>query len=216
MKLSIILLVSNSDFDRYQNTLEQVQSKVKCDYELIVVNNSDYYIENSICYNKNLGILEGRIEGYKKATGDFIWFIDNDDDLGEVKVTKTFEKQLNNCDYCQFAHNNNQVLNSKTDVIALWNKWIKKDVLLPLLNIPKDCFVIAGESLVFYAILEDKIELLNKQNIYNYNFKFSKELNKKSNLFYDNNVLKALQSVSNNYQRYYNNYIYNKKFIESI
>lgn len=81
--ISLIAVVFNHYQDVTKPFIEEVLSKTKGDYELIIVNNGQQEVPSGRGYKvikakKNLGYGSGCNLGYKQAKGDYIVFMNND------------------------------------------------------------------------------------------------------------------------------------------
>lgn len=91
MKLSIIALFSDGDKHLFNKWLQNTEEKVKVEHEVIVVDNtSDGSIKSDevkvVRGGDNLGVFQGRRLGFENSCGDYIWFVDGDDDV--LSITK--------------------------------------------------------------------------------------------------------------------------------
>ena len=145
--------------------------RVEVNHEIIIVDNRDdktvplrYDTENTIIVKteKNLGILDGRRFGFEHSTGDYIWFVDIDDEITEVK-----KRYYSESDIIKFpAFVNDEVVFESpsfefTDIdnyaiegiliginCLLWNKWIKRDVLESAYKLIPHYFCVFAEDLI--------------------------------------------------------------------
>ena len=92
MKLSVIVLVCDKDFKNAQKLVDNINSRVKVDHEVIIVDNRENRedkLELSDCEiftkKENLCCFEGRRQAVLScAKGDYVWFVDADDDVEEI------------------------------------------------------------------------------------------------------------------------------------
>jgi hypothetical protein len=90
MTLTIAILFCDNDVDNLQSLVESVESKVTLDHEILLIDNRDdksaelpsgYEV---LTLEKNIGQYDARLEAVEKCNGDYIWFIDGDDDVFAV------------------------------------------------------------------------------------------------------------------------------------
>lgn len=90
MKLSVVIIFCDKDFKYLNNMVSMVEKFVTVEHEIILVDNRDnqepfetkykYVSKGSNCY-----IFEGRRMGLDVASGEYIWFVDVDDEIiGEI------------------------------------------------------------------------------------------------------------------------------------
>lgn len=103
MKLTIVLTVYNKEHylgRTFSALLNQVDTK-KDDYEVLVVNDGstdgsasviDYYVRNDyrvrVLTQPNQGLSMARNNGIEPAKGDYIWFVDADDEISNNSVRR--------------------------------------------------------------------------------------------------------------------------------
>lgn len=90
MILTIAILFCDNDVDNLQSLVESVESKVTLSHEILLIDNRDdksaeipsgYEV---LTLEKNIGQYDARLEAVSKCNGDYIWFIDGDDDVFEI------------------------------------------------------------------------------------------------------------------------------------
>ena len=193
--LSIIMLVYDGN-QQYLKTFTEYLNRVQVKYEAIIVDNRDNkdkpleYIGNpTIVVNKsNLGILEGRRAGFEAATGDYIWFVDIDDEILVVENNNYGDE-----DILVFPILVDDTLADKTfkhlppivkkedfwtdDIggrvtVILWNKWIKRELLEKAYEkIPHVDIIYSEDTIVYYSMIEfaENMRILNNlDGIYNH------------------------------------------------
>lgn len=204
--LSIIMLVYDGN-QQYLKTFTEYLNRVQVKYEAIIVDNRDNkdkpleYIGNpTIVVNKsNLGILEGRRAGFEAATGDYIWFVDIDDEILVVENNNYGDE-----DILVFPILVDDTLADKTfkhlppivkkedfwtdDIggrvtVILWNKWIKRKILEKAYDkIPHVDIIYSEDTIVYYSMIEfaENMRIFNNSDgIYNHKlFDTSITLNK--------------------------------------
>lgn len=193
MKLSIAILFCDKDYIYIPHLLSQIQTNVHVDYEIILIDNRDTFsrvpleIGNSIYFSfgYNARQVQGRKKAVELATGDYIWFVDADDEV--LKVSQEMNNDLSqNYDIITFGHElffdaetptvntvydedevcTNILDGQLLDSIGLpcWNKWIKKSVLEQVeSHVPENVDAIASEdSLLVIGSLKYGNTLLKK------------------------------------------------------
>jgi len=176
-KLSIICLVYDGN-TKYLSPFIEMTKKIDFDHEVVIVDNRDdkskplkYKMDDAVVVKteENVGILNGRRIGFEHSSGDYIWFVDIDDEIMDV-----YDRDFGDCDIIKFpAYNDNYIRDSelysyfiyKNDVctletlkklnIMLWDKWFKRDVLKKVYaRLPQFKCVYSEDVLVFLAALE--------------------------------------------------------------
>ena len=115
MKISII--IKSSNIEKYlKECIDSILNQKYNNFELILINDGSTDNCEKICkryskdkrvkyyYKKNGGLSDARNYGIKKATGDYIMFVDGDDFLkNELCLDKIVKKLLKeNCDILQY------------------------------------------------------------------------------------------------------------------
>lgn len=105
--LSVIIPIYNTS--RYlRSCLDSLISHIKCDYELILIDDGSSDDSGSLCdeyslkqenirviHQSNAGVSAARNAGIEKAKGDWIWFVDGDDYLeNDISVSEAYDKQM--------------------------------------------------------------------------------------------------------------------------
>lgn len=171
MKLTIAILFCDKDYQHIPFLLDLIEDNVLIKYELILVDNReaskyeyiDFKNATVIDMQYNARQLQGRKQAINYATGDYIWFIDADD---EVLFISEDKQNLLNKDYDAIYFNfynekipcklfeEDKIINKpcERDVYIngrnmLWNKWIKTDILKKVeTHIPTDIVASASED----------------------------------------------------------------------
>ena len=143
--LSIGITICDKDCYNLELLLSQIEEKVKCEHEVIIVDNREqlkdvkFEWKPTFQFGYNAFQFASRAKIVELAKGDYIWFIDGDDEIGEVKDFDYTE------DVVVFSYNtypagsvyfdpevkdNNYIKYEIIPEIApvLWNKFIKKDL----------------------------------------------------------------------------------------
>ena len=165
MKISCIILFCDRDYIYIPELLNNIHENLKIDHEIILVDNREEYKDidieipdeidvSYIDMGRNFRQLQARKFASQNATGDYIWFIDADDNILEVNdsierriIDRKFpdmivfnynegytEKDFNTVlhfDDTQFYTIGliNKSMRKMIDVFN-WNKWYKKDIIL--------------------------------------------------------------------------------------
>lgn len=143
--LTIGITICDKDYHNLDLLLPQIEEKVKCEHEVIIVDNREEFLDEktdwlpTFQFGYNAYQFASRAKIIELAKGDFIWFIDGDDEIGEIK----------SCDYEEdiiiFSYNTypdgsyyyDECVKDKDlvtyDVLSeirpvLWNKFIKKEL----------------------------------------------------------------------------------------
>lgn len=181
MIITIGILFCDKDFKYIENLIALIKEKVLIPYELIFFDNrndisedisflNEYKVLNT--GNGNKFQVEGRKSIIQEAKGNYIWFIDADDE--PLKIDDSFNDLLE-LNYDLFSFNYEKDFNPEicdvykedqlfektfTDnlcyrdayqllVNVLWNKWIKTEVLKKASElIPSNTNIIANEDLM--------------------------------------------------------------------
>lgn len=107
MDLSVIVLFCDKDFQYIPNLLKQLDKKLACNYELILVDNREknkteisainefYENHNGFCITpgRNLGQVVAKKTAFEQSSGKYIWFFDGDDEPCDV-ITQTLLESL--------------------------------------------------------------------------------------------------------------------------
>ena len=142
--VSIIIPVYNSE--KYlRDCLESIVNQTYKNIEIILINDgskdnsikiiNEYKEKDSriiVIDRENKGVLNTRIEGFKKANGKYITYVDSDDWIEKDAIEILYNKILEHSSdvvKCEFAYNDSKIangnLNTKND------KFIKKDEFEP-------------------------------------------------------------------------------------
>ncbi len=95
MKLSIIVLFSDRDFNCVSDWIANTEKNVKVEHEIIIVDNTTdgVIVQQNLetdCIkgvrgSKDLGCFAGRKLGFNNSKGQYIWHVDGDDDILPLK-----------------------------------------------------------------------------------------------------------------------------------
>jgi hypothetical protein len=196
MKISCIILFCDRDYIYIPELLNNIHKNLKIDHEIILVDNREEYKDidieipdeidvSYIDMGRNFRQLQARKFASQNATGDYIWFIDADDNILEVNdsierriIDRKFpdmivfnynegytEKDFNTVlhfDDTQFYTIGliNKSMRKMIDVFN-WNKWYKKDKLDKVMEkIPDGFEVSAYEDNVIVSLMLKEIDNL--------------------------------------------------------
>ena len=159
-KLTIGIIYQNDNINKLKKLLLKLKKYVKNKNEIILVNNSinkdryDYRSFHKINHNVSQVIMnhENKYPGYARnqiiqsAIGDYVWFLDDDDDIPEKNIfyIPKFENKFICFSYNELSKNRITILPNRTEyikcgykestfdymgVLSLWSKWIDLNVL---------------------------------------------------------------------------------------
>jgi glycosyltransferase involved in cell wall biosynthesis len=178
-KLSVICLVYEGNV-KYLSKFLKMTKGIEIEHEVVVVDNRDDKTKPLKCNlkeavvvktEKNLGILDGRRFGFEHSTGDYIWFVDIDDEIMDVH-----DRDYGNCDIIKFPFfNDDKYLNEvKPRIITgnaiatgntvgiidlmLWDKWFKREALEKAYKKIPSFFCIFGEDNLLSLNVLDCVE----------------------------------------------------------
>lgn len=161
MKLSIIILFCDRDYNYLPYLLDIIHDRVSIDHEVVLIDNRENNhdeIDTTGCIYYSFGFnatqVQGRKKGIELATGDYIWFVDGDD---EIVLVTSLEAQLMEHDYDIIHFGGREEKLQTTDIlnygtlntigVMLWNKWIKTSILRQVEElIPTDLYGSASED----------------------------------------------------------------------
>lgn len=195
-KISVIIPVYNKE-KFLEQCLNSVVKQTQDDIEIVIVDDgstdnspqiiSKYkqkYNNIKVITQKNKGVIEARIEGYRNATGEYIGWIDADDFIEKDMYKRLYEEACKkNCDIamCNYNFFPKEITHKKKwfkeyngeidykfiqKNTIFWNKIVKKD-LLDRINIEKLLYEIGEASYTFVLINTNKIVTVD-ENLYNY------------------------------------------------
>lgn len=107
MDLSAIILFCDKDYQYIPSLLKQLDKKLACNYEVIIVDNREknkteisainefYENHNGFCITpgRNLGQVVAKKTAFEQSSGKYIWFFDGDDEPCDV-ITQTLLDSL--------------------------------------------------------------------------------------------------------------------------
>lgn len=178
-----IIIINDGSTD---NTLEKIKNEIKNDNRILLIN------------QKNKGLMTARWNGYKKATGDYILFVDGDDWLRKDAIEKLSNKAIKdnsdiicykfiyiddngierkshiNNDFITFdIIKNNEFLKGimkSTIIPSAWSKFISK-AFIDKNNIELDNDLKYAEDIMMSALIgmyNPKVSMLNEYLYYYY------------------------------------------------
>lgn len=200
MKLSCVILFCDKDKQYIPRIIDSINNNVEFDHEIIFIDNRDDQskvididIEGVSVYSQNKGNIrqvEARRWSVQFCTGDYIWFIDVDDEVCPVLKSELEDIVAKNYDVYNFSYTDEKLLNiinfpeeglytelvskdmwDKINVMN-WNKWYKKTMFEKVIScIPEDTRITASEDILFtLLVLKYSETLYNKPiPVYKYN-----------------------------------------------
>lgn len=227
MKLTIGILFTDKDYGYLKELINRIKLCIKnIDYEIIFFDNRNNF-KNKLTFLKNYKVLntgfgnkyqfEARKQIINQADGDYIWFVDADDDvvpldfdLNELLELNydiygfSFKETLEDDTEKKTILDNELILkncinkNSINMMTSLWCRIIKKDIFKKAVNKLNDSYSISfGEDLLFVFLTLQIAKSFYKSEhiIYNYNHKTAtacvKDFSKKS----EDDLYRFLQGI---------------------
>lgn len=89
--LTIGITVWDKDYKNCSNILNQIKERVKVDYEVLIIDNREEFKDDktewtpTFAFGYNAYQFSARAKIIELAKGDYIWFVDGDDEIGYVK-----------------------------------------------------------------------------------------------------------------------------------
>lgn len=187
MRLSIVIIFCDKDFKYLSNIINNVEKFIKVEHEIILVDNRNDQTPFETKYKvvskgKNCYIFEGRRIGLDAATGDYVWFIDVDDEIiNEISESdlKSRTEKIIQLYYLQNGNNSIKLNSIKNNILCFgsgnWCRLYKTDVLKKaLFPIKRDIDLINGEDRIILDFMlneckeKEDIYILQNKYIYNY------------------------------------------------
>ena len=138
MNLSIGVTFCDKDYQNYDKLIKQIKERVKIDYELIIIDNTEgnkLGDKASFAFGYNAYQFAARYKIIKMAKNEYLWFIDGDDEIYEVEEVPynddvisfalNYENRDDKIYYSDFFSWNFIQLEVKQ---ALWNKFIRRSL----------------------------------------------------------------------------------------
>ena len=185
--ITIGITFCDKDYQYYDRLINQIKERVKLPYEIIIIDNTEgnkLGDKANFAFGYNALQFAARYKIIKMAKGDYIWFIDGDDEIVELDY-------ISDADIIIFDYNSEILHNDKTqDAIytdnffnedfiknvsrtQLWNKLIKTDLYSNIDDYIKDPLmrVISLEDTYYFclALKNAKIVETNHRVIYKHN-----------------------------------------------
>lgn len=143
--LSIGITVCDKDYKNCSDILNQIKERVKVEHEVIIIDNREKYKdeptdwESTFAFGYNAYQFSARAKIIELAKGDYLWFVDGDDEVGEVK-SLDYDEDILAFSYATYPVTNvhlepavyteNIFSYEMADKIChvLWNKFYKKSL----------------------------------------------------------------------------------------
>lgn len=137
--LSIIIVYCDKDKDNLPNLLNQIKERVSVDYEIITISNCTEKDDNAtFSFGYNAYQFEARKKALELAKGEFVWFIDGDDEIIALDKIEDvdiaiYEYTVNRDDDFEYQQYQNEDLsltfeNYIKHYVMLWNKIYRKSL----------------------------------------------------------------------------------------
>lgn len=233
--ISIVIPVYNAE-NTLLNCIKSILTQDYTNIELILVNDGSVDTSGKICdeavsldkrvrvvHQENHGVSAARNAGVEKATGDFLMFVDSDDQMlpGMIQrmysysdnkfgmVVCGYEKKTNNKDKISYIFNENVSEShiDKKDVVLIYKKGLLNSPCNKLYNmklikekkIKFETWCSMGEDLIFnmkyISLMSGDIIIINEMlYLYNFENKWISSLSKRP-LFYDATMKEYLYVV---------------------
>lgn len=195
-KLSIIILFCDKDRQYLPNLLKQIRTNVKIPHEVVLIDNCTDPIEPDgddfkyYAFGYNACQVAGRKKGVEIASGDYMWFVDVDDEvlpiaedfvkyMEEDSDVVVFNVQLSKPFFSSvekdFIIEGNLLQTAVYSTIGatLWNKWIRSRIVRKIERIvPRSARACALEDilLVIGALFYGKKLRFANRTVYRYRY----------------------------------------------
>lgn len=203
-KLTIAILLCDRDFKYVPDLLQSISENVHITYEVVLIDNRSEYINEPLDFKNfkyfkfgyNARQLIGRKKAVELSSGNYIWFVDADDQILPIISDKQnlLEKNFDIISFNYFIDDTFSSNISEDLVeenlldkellreigVPLWNKWIKKSVLESV-----EQFVPDNESA---SASEDTVLVMGS-------LKYSKKLFKCGEVFYRFNAQRSMSAA---------------------
>jgi hypothetical protein len=137
--LSIIIVYCDKDKDNLPNLLKQINERVLVDYEIITISNCTEKDDNAtFSFGYNAYQFEARKKALELAKGEFVWFVDGDDEIiGLDKIEDVdiaiYEYYVNSNDFIKYKEFETKNIdltfkNYVSHYVMLWNKIYRKSL----------------------------------------------------------------------------------------
>lgn len=185
--ITIGITVCDNDYENCQKVLDQIKHKVKVKHEVIIIDNREKFKDvktkwkPTYSFGYNAYQFAARSKIIELAKGDYLWFIDGDDEILELKSFDYTEDivvySFYSCSYLNHFEDEviyNNIFSNNTLLkitCVLWNKIIKKSLFngLDLKEFQKHKVVsMEDTTYVVIALKNAKTIRTTKQVLYNY------------------------------------------------
>lgn len=176
IKLSICIVFCDKDVNYLKDLIKQIENNIFISYEILLYDNrtslSDLDIKHKILGQNGINELQSkaRVELIKEASGEYIWFVDADDNI--FKIPKKFETLNSRIISFGYKMSNNRVFQKKgifpiswENTIGLtggqiWDKWFKNTLLKSIVYMLKNKKMVAGEDTAIAILAMSKCEYI--------------------------------------------------------
>lgn len=191
--LSIGITVCDKDYQKLDSLLVQIEERVKIEHEVIIIDNREQFKDEktswtpSYSFGYNAYQFSARAKIIELAKGDYIWFVDGDDDIREIESFDWTE------DIITFSYSTYPIgdVHIKDDLITqnifsydtsviirpvLWNKFIKKSLFTDdFINKYRDLKIVTNEDVIwcYEALRHAKSVRIVDKIIYQHNLGLS-------------------------------------------
>lgn len=186
--ITIGITVCDSDYKNLDNLLKQIEERVEPEHEIIIVDNREKFKDDPVFWKAdwtpgyNVYQFEARRRIVDMAQGEYIWFVDGDDEILELLdegytediIAYSFYAYPDRYyKYCDEVITQNILSIETTNKIGctLWNKLIKKSLLENYEGIiPKNHAAVTWEDVTWltFALSNAKNVRLSPQIIYSH------------------------------------------------
>ena len=190
--LSIGVIFWDGDYENYDFVIKRIKECVHIPYELIVIDNTEngkLKDKATFSFGYNPYQFAARYRIIEMAKGDYIWFIDGDDDIFEIddfsykEDVIVFGAETVNLPI-EYDNNTKSKNIFKFDVVkdlqpVLWNKFIKRSLFdLKVLEPYKDMKIVPNEDTIWcYSAIKNakSVRTVNK-TLYNHKEGYSNKM----------------------------------------
>ena len=189
MTLSIIIVFCDKDYQNIPKLLSQIENRVKIPHEVITISNCEYRTPNftpTYAFGKNMYQMAARKKAVEYITGDYVWFVDGDDEILDINEDIDLSADLNifsfSCVDSVQTYDEEWLDSFKIlDFYSaygnmLWNKIFKADTVKKAFeHIPADKQIVANEDGCIYLACLYNIKTVHIQSrvIYRQSIGFS-------------------------------------------
>lgn len=168
--LSIGVTVCDTDYHLLDSLLKQIDERVQIPHEVIIIDNREEFLnvlvkwKSGFTFGYNATQFSARSKIIELANGDYIWFIDGDDEIDYVD-SFDYTEDIITFSYSTYkigdVHIDSQII---TDDIftfqtgclihpVLWNKFIKKDLFKT--KFPETKIIANEDTLWLYSAMKN-------------------------------------------------------------